>query len=154
MPATELRDKLGPDVYDQLTVFCIEREPVEKCISHFHMRRNSPLHNLDGAYTHSWSDYVEEGRFPIDIAKYSAPVPGGGRRLMVDHVLRYDALPGALNTLLTDLGLTDFNLTTRAKSEYSRNRLISPRDVTASERTRIYDAFQETLEITGINWSP
>lgn len=151
MPATEIRDRLGAERFENMLSFCIEREPVEKCISHFHMLRNSPLHNQDGTYQKSWSEYVEVGAFPNDLKKYS-DIRDGKRRLIVDRVLRYERLSTALPALLAECGIMGFSLTSRAKSEYSRNRLVSVADVAPSEHKRIYDAFGESLEITGIDW--
>ena len=152
MPASAVRERLGKNTYEGFLTFCVEREPVEKCISHFHMQRNSSVHNPEGAYTHSWTDYVEDGKFPVDVGKYTEP-HSGGRRLIVDRILRYDRLSKSLSTLLEDRGLPNFRLTSQAKSEYSRNRLVSPSDVTAPERKRIYDAFRQTIELTGIDWN-
>lgn len=134
-----------------MTVFCIEREPVEKCISHFHMLRNSLTHNRDGTYRLSWDEYIEAGIFPVDILKYTEGPPGA-RRCIVNRILRYDRLEQELATLLGEHGINGFKLTARAKSEYSKNRLILPQDVTSKQRALIYSAFRETLEISGIRW--
>lgn len=151
MPAGRIREIIGADRFDEMTVFCVEREPVEKCISHFHMQRNSSLHNPDGAYQLSWAEFVEAGRFPVDLHKY-AEGPPGARRLIVDQILRYDRLDYDLPALMARFGIEDFALRARAKAEYSRNRLVRPGDVTADQRARIYDAFAETLEVSGIRW--
>ncbi|MBR9651487.1 hypothetical protein [Thalassovita aquimarina] len=151
MPATEIRNLIGRDRFRDMLSFCVEREPVEKCISHFHMLRNSPLHNKRGSYQHSWSEYVEDGQFPNDIAKYSV-VWNGKRQLIVDRVLRYDRLARDLPALLQERGIPDFRLTSRAKSEYSQNRLVTVQEVTRSQRDRIHDAFRPSLEVTGIDW--
>lgn len=149
--ASAIRDRLGIERFSQMTVFCVEREPVEKCISHFHMLRNSPLHNRGGTYRLGWDDYIRAGHFPIDIAKYTE-ASHGPRKLIADRILRYDRLTPDLAVFLSEHGINDFNLTTKAKSEYARNRLISSHDVTAEQRAIIYEAFHETLTISGIRW--
>lgn len=151
MPGTEIRKRLGVEQFENMLSFCVEREPVEKCISHFHMLRNSPLHNKDGKYQKSWSEYVEAGGFPNDLKKYT-DIRDGKRRLIADRVLRYDRLNRELPDLLAECGIAGFSLTSRAKSEYSRKRLISTAEVTPSERKRIYDAFSDVLEVIGIDW--
>ena len=152
MSAVQIRDRLGVDRFNSMTRFCVEREPVEKCISHFHMLRNSAVHNPSGTYQHSWADYVAEGKFPIDLGRYSEP-HGAQHVKLVTHILRYDRLSQALPELLENLGIPDFTLTARAKSGYSQNRLIAPDQVTADERARIYDAFQPSIETAGIDWA-
>lgn len=149
--ASAIRDQLGIEHFSQMTVFCVEREPVEKCISHFHMRRNSPLHNRGGTYRLSWDDYVQAGSFPIDIAKYTEG-SHGSRKLIANQILRYDRLTPDLAVFLSEHGISDFNLTTKAKSEYAQHRLISSHDVTSKQRVIIYEAFSETLSISGIRW--
>ena len=152
MPAIRIRELLGEARFASMFKFCIEREPIEKCISHYHMLRNSNVHNPDGTYQNSWDDYVQAGRFPIDIGKYTDPADGGQRQMIVDKVLRYDALPQALPRILSAQGVTGFSLRAQAKSGYSHNRHITPDSVTPAQRTIIYDAFRETLDLTGIDW--
>lgn len=151
MPATAIRDRLGAGRFDAMFRFCVERDPVDKCISHFHMLRNSALHNPDGAYRLTWREYVEDGRFPIDLDKYTER-RDGRRRLLVDRVLRYDRLNTDLPALMDTLGIPGFALKTRAKSDYSRNILIRRDQVTAAERRRILEAFAPTLDATGLDW--
>ncbi len=152
MPASEIRDRLGVAQFKSMFRFCVEREPVEKCISHFHMLRNSPQHNPDGTYRKSWSDYVADGRFPRDHQRYSE-IQDGRRVSLVSRILRYDRLEQELSEVLADLGLPDFALKTRAKSEYSKNRLVTPEQVTPEERQKIYKTFGPTLAISGIDWT-
>lgn len=152
MPATLIRDRLGADLFNSMTRICVDREPVERCISHFHMLRNSTLHNPGGAYQHSWADYVAEGDFPTDMERYCDMRDGNPVSLMT-HILRYDRLDSELPALLDSLGIPDFRLTARAKSDYSKNRLISVSDVTPDQRATIYDAFAPSLRVSGIDWS-
>ena len=152
MPATEICQKIGSDAFYNMVRFCVEREPVEKCISHFHMLRNSPLHNKNGSYQKTWNEYVKAGNFPLDHMRYSAPLNGKAKPL-ITHFLRYDRLSTDLPLLLENLGISDFALNVRAKSEYSLNRLISAGEVSKRQRERIYRAFQKTLEVTGIDWT-
>ncbi|MBY6172536.1 hypothetical protein KUV68_24530 [Mameliella alba] len=149
MPATRLRALLGTAWFDRMTRFCVEREPVEKCISHFHMLRNSPAHSRGGEL--SWADYIAAGEFPVDLHRYSE-LRNGHRRLLVDRVLRYDRLAEDLPALLAGQGIEGFRLTARAKSEYSANRLITAAEVTDEQRARIHAAFADTLALTGIDW--
>lgn len=153
MPARRIRLALGPKSFASMTRFCVEREPVEKCISHFHMMRNSETHNTDGSYSKSWQEYCEDGHFPIDTGRYSEKRENGTRKLIVDHVLRYERLAQDLPKLMAKLGVPNFQLTARAKSGYARHRLIHPKDVTPEQRALIYDRFRETLEVTGISWN-
>lgn len=150
MSATEIEARLGRKTFASLYRFCVEREPVEKCISHFHMLRNSPNHRPGCGI--SWAEYCAIGKFPVDVHKYSV-LKNGRRRLQVDRVLRFDALRAQLDEVMAHVGLPGFRLHTHAKAQYSLNRLISPEDVLPAQRKQIYDAFQETIETTFIDWS-
>ncbi len=152
MSAQKVRNLIGPDPFERMFKFCVEREPVEKCISHFHMLRNSDLHNPGNEYRASWQEYCEAGRFPVNLPIYTEMIDGQ-YRLLVDRVLRYDALAVELAEVMKACGLPEFRLTSRAKSEYSRNQLIRKEDVTPAQRDKIYTAFQKTLDVTGIDWT-
>lgn len=150
MSAAQLRDRLGEPQFSGMLRFCVEREPVEKCISHFHMLRNSAYHRADFADT--WDRYCEMGSFPVDLDRYSTE-QGYRRVLLVDHVLRYDALTMQLGQIMNHVGLPHFRLTARAKSEYSQKCVISPEHVTPAQRAKIYGAFAQSLDVTEIDWS-
>lgn len=149
MTAVEIRESVGVELFDGMHKFCVEREPITKCISHFHMLRNSPEHNPEGAYRSSWQQFCDDGSFPIDIDKYSEVVDGR-RVLLVNRVLRYERLAMDLPDLLARLGLPQFELVSRAKSGYSANRLISREDVSVAQAAVIQAAFAETGALTGL----
>lgn len=151
MPLTLIRERLGAGQFNSMARICIEREPVSKCISHFHMLRNSPIHDWPDGVTRSWDEYVEEGRFPYDLQRYSEVVDGE-RQSLVTHVLRYDRLKTDLPALMAVFGIPDFQLKARAKAEYSQNRLITPDQVTPEQRKRIMDAFRPSAELLHLDW--
>lgn len=148
MPAYKIRDYLGPNRFEQLTKICVEREPVSKCISHFHMMRNAK--NRRDPYTKSWDEYLDDGDFPINVDFYSEVVDGE-RRLLVDKVFPYETMKADLSQFMHDAGMMDFALNARAKSQYSANKIISKDDVTPAQRARIYDSFAETLKVSGLD---
>ena len=150
MTATDIRSRLGAEKFERMHKFCVEREPASKCISQFHMMRNSSLHNPGGQYRASWADYCAAGRFPIDLGKYTERRENGDLAILADTILAYETLEYSLPQLLSNLGLKDFKLTSRLKSEYSVNRIVHPDEVTPYQRQRIYSAFSRTLEITGL----
>jgi hypothetical protein len=150
MSAGRIRNLLGEQNFSCFTKFCVEREPVSKCISHFHMLHNSPDHRQ--AWAADWDTYCEAARFPIDTAKYSENL-GGKQHLIVDHVLRYDRLDQELPMLLADHGIEGFRLRSRAKTEYSQSVVVTRNMVTPAQQRKIYDAFAESIHVTGLTWS-
>lgn len=151
MSATEIREHLGEDKFTSMHKFCVAREPVSKCISHFHMLRNSVLYAEDRRGQSRWDEYVEIGKFPNDCYRYSEVIEGE-RRSLISQFLRYDRLVVELPEMLSRLGIADFELRSRAKSEYSKFVLIKPEQVTAQQRQKIYDVFEENNKLTGIDW--
>lgn len=147
MPARLVRRYIGEARFRDLYAFCVEREPVSKCISHFHMLKNSDLHRSN---SDSWEDYVCAGNFPIDLDKYSE-VESGARHLIVDEVIPYELLRERLPQLMERQGIDNFRLEASAKAEYSRRKFVSSADVTDAQRSRIYEAFRESLETTGLH---
>ena len=149
MSASAIRDLIGEERFAQMYKFCVEREPVSKCISHFHMLRNSPIHSQDGRYDLSWQEYCDARKFPNDLGKYSE-LESGSRVLMVDKVLPYERIAQSLAQLLQGLSVDGFVLKTRAKAEHSQNRLIRTSEVTEDQRQSIYSAFAESCNLTGM----
>lgn len=147
----EIRDFLGAEVFAGMSVICVEREPVDKCLSHFHMKRNSSFHNPDGAYSRDWAGYCEDGAFPVDTARWAErETKSGPWRRRADHVIAYERLDTDLPALLAALGVPDFQLTTRAKTGYRTPVLARACDVTPAQRKRIYDAFSDSRALTGL----
>lgn len=149
MSASVIRDLIGEEQFSQMYKFCVERELVSKCVSHFHMLRNSPIHSQDGRYNLSWQEYCEAGKFPIDLGKYTES-ENGSRVLMVDKVLPYERIAQSLAQLLQGLNVDGFVLKTRAKSEHSQNPLVDISKVTEGQRQLIYSAFAESCKLTGM----
>lgn len=149
--ADEISAFIGADLFAGMAVICVEREPVDKCLSHFHMKRNSPYHNPDGAYQRDWAGYCEDGAFPVDAARYASRDPKTGRwRRRADHVIAYERLDEDLPALLGALGVTGFRLTSRAKADYRTPVLARLEDVTPAQRQLIYDAFADSRALTGL----
>ncbi|NKC01893.1 MAG: hypothetical protein GKR90_25805 [Pseudomonadales bacterium] len=90
-PATLVRDAIGPDLFNQYTKFCVEREPVDKCVSYFSMYQNSEFHNED-TKDRTWEEFMAEGGFPTCDDKY---LDHDGT-LLVDQILRYENLEAEL----------------------------------------------------------
>lgn len=149
MSARAIRKVIGSMSFERFHKFCVEREPVSKCISDFHMRRNSPIRNKDGVYRKDWPAYCAKRRFPIDLDKYTERRIGM-RVAIVDEMLPYEHLAQTLPALLQKLGVRGFALKARAKSEYRRTELIEEAAVTLAERRLIYKAFRPTLALTGM----
>jgi hypothetical protein len=149
MPARLIRTFLGETVFESMFKFCVEREPVSKCISHFHMLKNSNIHGSRSARELTWAAYCDRGDFPIDGEKYSERVNGTVVRL-VDAVIPYEDLNASLQDIMRRVGVGAFELTTKAKGEYSAKRYIRNEDVSSAQRDTIYKAFSYSIGAAGL----
>src|SRR5436853_4178574 len=97
MPAREIRNRIPADVWNDYFKFCVERNPWDKVLSHYHMhaaREAGPL---------SLDEYLARGRFPINYFRYTDP---SGDKIIVDRVLRYENLLADLSEVFPQLGVT------------------------------------------------
>lgn len=151
MSAREIQALLGKEEFSDFYRFTVEREPIDKCLSHFHMIKNrDDAHGLPAEEREAltWEAYVERGRFPIDLGKYADPQNPG--RMLVNEVLAYESMHATLRDRLERCGVSQFELTTRAKSEYRKARHLERADVTPAQARTIYTAFEASLELTGL----
>jgi len=154
MTAAQIVDLLGKKIFDSYLKFCIERDPVEKCISFYAMLRNSPYHYDMFVREHglsrrrreefSWEEYLAVGTFPVDHAQYSS-----GPKLLVDQILRYESLEDELTDLFRDLGVPWKGMTSKAKSGFRTESIITATMVTDRQRLQIMRAFAASNLITG-----
>ncbi len=113
MSAARIRERVDPSVWDGYLKFCVERNPWDKTLSHYHMER----FRSEGELT--LEEYFARG---MAISSFGLYTDGRGE-LLVDRVLRYEDLNvdladvfGALGVPFTgDIGLL-------AKSEYRTDR--------------------------------
>ncbi len=143
MPARHLREVIGREVFDGYLKFCVEREPVDKCLSYYAMIRNSPDHNA-GTRDLSWADFVASRKFPTDVGKYTSRT---GRRL-VDRILKYERLEAELGALMAELGVPFEGLRAQAKASYAKGGAPKP-EVSEADRRAIYRAFRIARLYTG-----
>ncbi|HXR88856.1 MAG TPA: sulfotransferase family 2 domain-containing protein [Steroidobacteraceae bacterium] len=143
MPAREVRSVIGRRIFGSYFKFCIEREPVDKCVSWYSMRKNSPAHSR-GNDALTWDGLLRSRDFPLDEGLYTSRWGG----LLVDRVLHYERLSDELPALCKEL-VIPLEFKSRAKSGF---RTEVP--VTWDDRQLIYRAFRKSLKFTGYSLIP
>ncbi|MEO0607047.1 MAG: hypothetical protein AAFY82_02370 [Pseudomonadota bacterium] len=138
MPAAKVKKLVGDQVFNDYFVFCIEREPVDKCISYYSMLKKSPDHNK-GHDDLTWDAYLELGEFPLDTFRYV----GAQGELLVDQILRYETLAEDLKTVGDRLGF-EVQLKSKAKAGFRQDVPVSD-----AQKQFIYDAFASSNTFTG-----
>ena len=140
MPAIEIRDRC-PDVFEQSYKFAFERHPVDKCLSHFAMLLNSPLHREEGNPA-TWQDYLERSQFPIDTAMYT----DADGKLVINKIYKYEEIAEALADIAAKTGIENRALTAREKSGFRYGvPTFSEVMATSDDCDLIWNAFKSTL---------
>src|SRR6185503_13393850 len=87
MPGWILRTRLSPEIWNGYFKFCVDRNPWDKVLSHYHMQKARQSGGL------SLDEYLAKGKFPINYRRYTDP---SGSKIIVDRVVRYENLLGDL----------------------------------------------------------
>lgn len=140
MPMTRIRELLGAD-FDRYFKFCVERHPVEKCISDYAMQTQSPEHRSPSS-PKSWDEYVKRRKFPMDYAKYTAP----DGEVLVDKIYRYEELDMMLAELAGRFGWPNEPLNVYEKTGF-RHQAPTVDEITEEDRQIIFDVFQPSLRL-------
>ena len=140
MSMSDIREIIG-EPFQHYFKFCVERHPVDKCISDYAMLTHSPAHrNLWKPA--SWDEYVNRRKFPVDIHKYTAP----DGQVLVDKIYRYEELDLMLADLSTRFGWPNEPLNAHEKTGF-RQLAPSVEEVTERQREIIFKAFRRSLQL-------
>ncbi len=139
--ARHVRERVTQQVWDEYFKFCVERNPWDKVLSHYHMAA------ARAGGTLSLDQYFARGRFPLNYFRYTDRI---GERIIVDRVLRYERLTDELGEVFALLKIP-FNgsLGVRAKAEYRSDRQPYESVLTADQRERIRCIFAREIALHG-----
>jgi len=144
MPAREVRNRVPAAVWKNYFKFCVERNPWDKTLSHYHMHAAREGGSL------SLDEYLARGRFPINYFRYT---DRSGRKIIVDRVIRYENLLSELNDIFTQLNIPfDGTLGVAAKSEYRTDRTPYTEVFNDEQRRIIEQAFAKEIELHGYHF--
>ena len=136
MHAIEIKKKIDKKIYQTYFKFCVEREPVDKSISYYFMRKNSQNSNFKRRNM-SWCEFVKKRRFPVDTNFYTH-----NNKLIIDKIIRYENLESELSSILNNLGIKNFKI---EKSVNNTFRGTNP-TITENQKKIIYKKFQSSLK--------
>jgi hypothetical protein len=141
MPASLVQKRVPSRVWNSYFKFCVERNPWDKVLSHYHMHAAREGGSL------SLDEYLARGRFPINHFRYT---DRSGAKIIVDRVLRYENLLAELSEVFSQLDIPFHGtLGVKAKSEYRTDR-TPYRMVFNDEQRRIAEnAFAREIELHG-----
>ena len=141
MPASLVEKRVPAKVWNNYFKFCVERNPWDKVLSHYHMHAAREGGSL------SLDEYLARGRFPINYFRYTDP---SGDKIIVDRVLRYENLLADLSEVFAQLGVPfEGTLGIRAKSEYRSDRTPYQLVFNDQQRKIVEKAFAREIELHG-----
>jgi hypothetical protein len=145
MPAKAVRATIPEKVWNDYFKFCVERNPWDKTLSHYHMQTDRAGGGLN------FDDYLRKGRLPFNFPIYT----DNDDRLLVNEVLRYESLMTDLGRVFAKLGIP-FNgtLGSKAKSDHRKDRRPFQEVFTPEQRDLVADAFAKEITMHGYTFGP
>jgi len=141
MPASLVKKRIPAQVWNSYFKFCVERNPWDKVLSHYHMHAAREGGSL------SLDEYLARGRFPINHFRYT---DDSGAKIIVDRVLRYENLVAELNAVFSQLNIPfGGSLGVKAKSEYRADRRSYQEVFNDDQRKIVEKAFAKEIELHG-----
>lgn len=143
IPARFAKARLPKNIWNNYLKVCVERNPWDKTLSHFHMFKNAKWHRLYDP-TLTLDQYLENGIFC-----HNAPIYLDSRgNVMVDRILNYDNLTTELPALFDEVGLP-FDGLVHAKSDTRKDRRHYRDIFTNQQRIIIESSFDDEIKLHG-----
>ena len=144
MPATLVRERVSRDAWEHYFKFCVERNPWDKVLSHYHM------HAARAGGALSLDDYLAHGKLPINYPRYTN---SSGEEIIVDRVLRYENLNAELADVFAKLSVPFSGaLGVKAKSGYRQDRTPYQQIFNDRQRAIVEKAFAREIELHGYHF--
>lgn len=134
LKATEIRSKIGEKKFNSYFKFCVERNPIDVCISDFNMRKSRGL-------VSNWKEYIDNKKFPYNYKFYTDQ----DDRVLVDRIIKYENLENELLKISKELGIPFKNLKSRVKSTYKKNTIY----VSSEDKKTINNFFKKSNILNG-----
>lgn len=138
--ASEVRDRIGADIWNSYFKFTVERNPWDKTISDFYWRgsRGGPQ-TLD-AYFRKYRGKFKHFNYP----RYSL-----GGQVAVDAIIRFEQLVPDLTSVLQKVGIAFDGWLPRAKGTSRKDRRHYSELLSPAQQQTIADYFRPEIELLG-----
>lgn len=143
MPARTVRSRIPKQTWDSYFKFCVERNPWDKTLSHYHMINDRSGGDL------SLDNYLQSGDFCVNHPLYT----DANGALLVDKVIRYESLQADLTAVFEQLGIPfDGTLGVQAKSNHRKDKRPYQAIYTPEQRRLIENAFSKEIDMHGYTY--
>lgn len=144
MPAWLVQQRIPARVWNNYFKFCVERNPWDKVLSHYHMAASRAGGSL------SLDEYFSKGRFPVNYFRYT---DRAGTRIIVDRIVRYENLINDLGDVFSQVNVPfEGSLGVRAKSEYRTDRTPYQSVFNDAQRKIVEQVFAREIELHGYHF--
>ncbi len=141
VPAYVVRARVPAEVWTHYYKFCVERNPWDKTLSHFHMMRKLSKSEL------TFEQYLRNGRFCRNYPLYT---DAGGDVIIVDQIVRYETLAVGLADVFGRLGIPfSGKLEIYAKNDYRDDRRPYQEILTTEQCDFISNKFHKEIALLG-----
>ncbi len=141
--ARKIRRRIPAPVWNGYFKFCVERNPWDKSLSHYHMLKSRYQEAL------TFDDYFRQGQFCVNYPLYS----DDDGTILVDRILRYETLDRELGEVFGQLGIPwQGTLAHSAKSGYRDDRRHWSECYTQSQRETIARVFRREIRLLGYSF--
>jgi len=141
MPACEVKQRVPADIWNGYFKFCVERNPWDKILSHYHMHAARQGGSL------SLDEYLARNRYPINYFRYTDRC---GRNVIVDRIVRFENLLVELSEVFSQLNIPfDGTLGVAAKSDYRADRRPYQEVFNDEQRRTVEKAFAKEIHLHG-----
>lgn len=146
MPGFEIRRRVDPEIWRTYFKFCVERNPWDKTLSHYHMENHRQGGGLE------LRDYLaKKSSFPVNFPAYTEP--DNLTKLIVDQVVHYENLIPELDGVFRRLGIAFAgSLGVHAKSEYRSDRRPYQEVFSNKQAKLVRDAFRPEIALHGYTY--
>lgn len=143
MPARSVQFRVPDHVWNEYFTFCVERNPWDKTLSHYHMVNQRAGGNL------SFNQYLDQGMFPLNYPQYM----DANGRLMVDRVIRYESLSDELSDVFGSLGVPfEGELGVRAKAGHRKDTRSVHESYSSEQADIVAKAFDREIQLHGYSF--
>jgi len=145
MKGYRVRARTPRRIWDSYFKFCVERNPWDRTLSHFHMLRGE----RDGALT--FDEYLEQGLLWRNLPIYTERRDKSA--LLVDRVVRYERLDDELGEVFGRLGIPwEGSLGVRAKGGFRTDRRPYQEVYTDEQRAYVAQALRHEIRLFGYTY--
>ncbi len=141
--ARTIKSRISPKIWNDYFKFCVERNPWDKTLSHYHMVKD----RVGGSMT--FEEYLDRGDFCRNYPIYMDK----NEKLLVDEVISYENLMQDIAPIFDKLGIPfEGHLGVRAKSEHRKDKRPYQEVYSIQQKDLIAKEFAKEIDIHGYSF--